>query len=128
MIEAARRRQKELDAMTPRQREIWRNNQIAVRKRTEKLLDIIRSQMKKKSITAGHLFSFMDADKSGTATFMEFQKGLWEAGIEVNPEVRREIFSLFDSERSRTIELRELKQRLEVRESATGMHGILSQS
>lgn len=77
-------------------------------------LDVLKKKLKAKNVTAGQLFSMMDADRSNNITVEEFQRGLAMSGIRPLPSTPaiEEMWSQLDVDQSRGISYEELSTAL----------------
>ena len=91
------------------------SNSLCVVGLPAELLAELRSRLRQHHITAGHLFSLMDTDRSSTISYTEFKRGLAMTGLRPMPREHelKALFGAFDSNSDVRISWREMCQALE---------------
>ena len=74
----------------------------------------LREELKRRHVSSGQLFSFMDADRSDRITFGEFERGIEMCGIRPTPSSMemKMLFLSFDQDSDRSLSYREVLEAL----------------
>ena len=72
----------------------------------------LRQQLRRHSITASQLFTFMDKERTNFVSFREFKRGLALAGVYPSSSELRNLFNVFDKNRTGRISFEEMKETL----------------
>ena len=109
-IERKKKKQGRRGLPPTEKRDVGLNGARQHRKPTPMDFEALRKRLKAKNVTAGQLFSMMDADRSNNITVEEFQRGLAMSGIRPLPSTPalEEMWSRLDIDRSRGISYDEL--------------------